>query len=104
MLEGMTAKSLTISGLTDTPASGTDRAEVALTENVADQPAEITVAYTLDGVEKTITIPIQASVSNIDREPPVVTVSSDTLKVPGGDPGTGTGPGLRLRHRLPRRR
>ena len=27
----------------------TDRAEVALTENVADQPAEITVAYTLDG-------------------------------------------------------
>lgn len=84
MLEGMTAKSLTISGLTDTPASGTDRAEVALTENVADQPAEITVAYTLDGVEKAITIPIQASVSNIDLEPPVVTVSSDTLKVPGG--------------------
>lgn len=84
MLEGMTAKSLTISGLTAAPASGTDRAEVALTENVADQPAEITVAYTLDGVEKTITIPIQVSVSNIDREPPVVTVSSDTLKVPGG--------------------
>lgn len=83
MLEGMTAESITITGLTGTPVTGTDRAEAVLDENFSDRAVEITVSYTLDGEPQTVTIPVKASVLNIDRVPPEMTVSSEILKISG---------------------
>lgn len=77
--EGMVIQKLTAVEIAGQPASTTGSLSFTVEQNMISTQVE--VEYTLNGEQKTATIPAWVNVDNIDLEPPTVTLGNDRMKV-----------------------